>query len=289
VLSAEEERFHFGMWAINKSPLIIGAALNPNISQTSFDIMSNEEVIAINQDSLARQARLVRRDTEGEWDIWLGELSGSRQVLGVANWKNDSQTVDVDLASLGVSANVRDVWAMKDLGTMCGSQSVDLAGHELRLWVLSEIIASAPLMSSAYYSSANASLCGSARFVSCTNDTCLPTGSKVANIELGASVTFSNINVQSPGKTLMSVDFVDYDYAFTTAWDWGDNTRNMTIVVNGRDTTRYAFPLSGGNWEESGQLYIEVDGFVNGTGNSVVFSGSGNSSAPDLVGFRIFE
>jgi hypothetical protein len=65
------------MWAINKSPLIIGAALDPErISQSSLAIMENKEVIAINQDALAQQAMLVRRDTEEEWDIWMGKLSG---------------------------------------------------------------------------------------------------------------------------------------------------------------------------------------------------------------------
>jgi hypothetical protein len=57
------------MWAINKSPLIIGAALDPKrLSKASLDILSNKEIIAINQDSLAKQAQLVRRNTEDEWD-----------------------------------------------------------------------------------------------------------------------------------------------------------------------------------------------------------------------------
>lgn len=54
-LSADEERFYFGMWAINSSPLVLGAALDPNrLSQTSLEIMSNKEVIALNQDALAK-------------------------------------------------------------------------------------------------------------------------------------------------------------------------------------------------------------------------------------------
>jgi hypothetical protein len=55
------------MWAINKSPLIIGAALDPDrLDKVSLDILSNKEVIALNQDSLAKQAQLVRRNTEDE-------------------------------------------------------------------------------------------------------------------------------------------------------------------------------------------------------------------------------
>lgn len=145
-LSEEEERFHFGMWAINKSPLIIGAAVDPEkLNQHSLDIMSNKEVIALNQDPMAKQAQLVRRYTEEEYDIWLGELSGSRQILGVANWRNDSQNVEIDLASFGISnAQARDVWAAKDLGVVEGVQTLALAGHELRLWILSDATAAAP-------------------------------------------------------------------------------------------------------------------------------------------------
>jgi alpha-galactosidase len=250
--------------------------------------MENKEVIAINQDSLAKQAQLVRRNTEKEWDVWLGELSGSRQILGVANWKNDSQSVELDLATFGIaSAQARDVWAAKELGAVSKTQNVSLAGHELRLWLLSDIVPASPLLST-YYNTANASTNGSARTSTCPAGTCLPTGTKVG-IDAGSSVTFLNVHAQSSGKKIMGVDFVNYDYAFTTAWGLGDNIRNMTIAINGGKATRWAFPLSGGNWNESGRLMIEADGFVQGTQNVLTFAGFGNSTAPDLVGFEVLE
>jgi alpha-galactosidase len=290
-ISMEEERFHFGMWAINKSPLIIGAALDPaRLSNTSLQIMSNKEVIAINQDSLAKQAELVRRATEEQWDIWLGDLAGSRQVLGVANWKNDSQSVQVDLTSLGIaSARARDVWAAKDVGMVKGTQNITLAGHEMRLWLLSSITAAAPLASTGYHDVSSAAMNGMAQANTCPAGTCLPTGTKIGNIGMGGTATFTDISTNSSGKKLMGIDFLNYDYAFTTAWDWGDNTRNMTIAVNGERAKRWAFPLSGGDWYESGRLLIEADGFVQGAQNIVTFAGYGNSSGPDLVGFEVLE
>ncbi|KAH8719190.1 alpha-galactosidase precursor [Phaeosphaeriaceae sp. PMI808] len=289
-LSAEEERFHFGMWAINKSPLIIGAALDPNrLSKSSLAILENKEVIAINQDPLVKQAQLVRRHTEEEWDIWMGELSGSRRVVGIANWRNNSQSVEFDLASLGVgSAKARDIWAAKDLGAVSKTQRISLAGHEMRLWILSDIVASTPLKSAAYYNAADATRSGSVQVAKCSAGTCLPAGSKVRNINTSGKVSF-NVSAQSAGRKVLGVDFVNYDYAFTNAWDWGDNARNMTIAVNGQKAKRWAFPLSGGNWEESGRLSIEADGFVKGAGNTVTFSGFGTNFAPDLVGLEILE
>lgn len=290
-LSLQEEKFHFSMWAINKSPLNIGAPADPELMPVaSLDVFRNEEVIAINQDSLGKQARLVRRYTEEEWDIWAGELSGSRMVLGVANWKNDSQTVEVDLLAANVSsASARDVWAAQDLGTISGVQTLELAGHEMRLLVLSDIVAPASLpTSTGYYSAANAMLTGNATKVACEAINCAPTGSKVSIAGQGASVAFDSVVASSEGKKLVGVDFINYDIALDSAWDYGSNTRNLTVAVNGGAPKRWAFPISGGDWFESDRMFIEIDGFVAGD-NEVAFAASGDSSAPDLVGFEVFE
>jgi len=279
------------MWAINKSPLVIGAAIE--VSSTpmeSLDILGNSEVVAINQDPLAKQAQLARRYTEEEWDIWIGELSNSRKVLGIANWKNSSQTVQVDLNSLGIkSANARDIWAKTDLGSKSGVQTVSLLGHQLQLWVLTNVTESTPLQSTVYYSAATAKLAGSAAINSCGTNTCLPTGKKVGNIGSGASVTFSSVSAASAGLKVLSVDFINYEIATDTAWGWGDNARNMTIAVNGQKSKRWDFPISGGDWSETGSLMVEVDGFKQGDTNQVVFSSFESGWAPDLVGFKVLQ
>ncbi|KAI1144403.1 carbohydrate-binding module family 35 protein [Hypoxylon sp. FL0543] len=290
-LSLQEEKFHFSMWAINKSPLNIGAPTGPRLtSSASLDVLRNKEVIAINQDSLGMQARLIRRYTEEEWDVWAGELSGSRIVLGIANWKNDSQKVEIDLSAVNVSeAFVRDVWAAEDLGIISGVQEVDLAGHEMRLLVLSDIIApSSQPKPTGYYAAANATLSGNATGVACDARDCAPASSKVSITGQGASAAFTSVAAGSAGKKLVRVDFINHDLALDSAWDWGSNTRNMTVAVNGGTPKRWAFPISGGDWYESDRMFIEVDGFVAGE-NRVEFAPSGDSAAPDLVGFELFE
>lgn len=54
-LTTAEERAHFGLWAISKSPLILGCDLT-KISASSLAIITNKAVIAINQDSLGKAA-----------------------------------------------------------------------------------------------------------------------------------------------------------------------------------------------------------------------------------------
>lgn len=190
VLSEEEERFHFGMWAINKSPLIIGCPVDgsANVPKSSMNIMGNREVVAINQDPLGAQAQLVRRYTEEEWDVWAGNLSGSRMVVALANWKSGSSSVAVDLAAvLGISsANARDVWAAKDLGAISGTYQKTLAPHQLHILVLSDIVRSTVSKTAVgYYAANSAAVSGSATKSSCSSTQCLPTHSKVGNISQG--------------------------------------------------------------------------------------------------------
>ncbi|KAF2661108.1 carbohydrate-binding module family 35 protein [Lophiostoma macrostomum CBS 122681] len=290
-LSAEEERFHYSMWAINKSPLLIGAKLDSTLPAASLKTLSNQDVISINQDPLSKQARLVKRYTEEEWDVWLGELSENRQVLGIANWRNESQSVELDLRSIGIGeANAKDVWAAESLGSLQRNLTIDLTAHEMKLLLLTNITApQVPFESTGYYPASNASLSGSATLSTCPNGTCHPTGLKAADIGQDASITFRSIKAKSSGSKLLGVDFINYDYATTTAWDWGSNTRNLSVEVNGGQSKRWAFPLSGENWYETGRLSIEADGFVAGASNEVVFRAVGNSSAPDIVGFEVFE
>lgn len=304
-LSYEEEKFHFGMWAINKSPLTIGAPMGSAVTNAkSLEIISNKEVIAINQDSLGKQAELVRRYTTAQYDVWLGELSDSRLVLGLANWANDTQTVTVSLPNdLGIaSATARDAWAALDVGPLNTTYTTDLVGHELRLLVLSDVVkAEKQPQSVGYYAAAtNATYSGAAinnPNPGCGPGQCLPVGSKVTGIGQGqanAAVRFAGVTATTAGTKLVGIDYINYDIAMATAWEFGDNTRNMTIAVNQPDMstgTRVAFPISGGNWFESGRLYVYVDGFTEGSENNVIFTAYGDAEtfAPDLVGFEVFE
>ncbi|KAI1413549.1 carbohydrate-binding module family 35 protein [Hypoxylon sp. FL1857] len=290
-LSIQEEKFHFGMWAINKSPLNIGAPTDSKLTPAaSLDVLRNKEIIAINQDSLGKQARLVRRYTEEEWDIWAGELSNSRIILGIANWKNDSQAVEFDLDVANVSsARARDVWAANDIGTISGVQKLKLAGHEMRLLVLSSIVAPISLpRSTGYYAAADATFSGNTSEIICDRGNCAPVGNKVSITGQEAIVTFGSVVAHSEGEKLLGIDFINHELALDSAWDWGSNTRNLTVAVNGGTPKRWAFPISGGDWYESDRMHIEIDGFVAGE-NRIEFAPSGDSTAPDLVGFELFE
>ena len=59
-MTMEEYKVHFGLWAVSKAPLIIGCDIN-SISKEVFDLLTNPEVIAVDQDSLGIQGRKIIR------------------------------------------------------------------------------------------------------------------------------------------------------------------------------------------------------------------------------------
>src|SRR6185295_13858558 len=78
-MTTNEYRAHFSLWAILAAPLIAGNDLR-NMSPEIKAILTNKELIAINQDPLGRQASRVWK--EGDLEIWAKPLKdGSRAVL----------------------------------------------------------------------------------------------------------------------------------------------------------------------------------------------------------------
>ena len=61
-MTLEEYKMHFGLWALSKAPLLIGCDIN-TMTKEIYDILTNKEIIAINQDPLGIQGRKVWSQT----------------------------------------------------------------------------------------------------------------------------------------------------------------------------------------------------------------------------------
>ncbi|KAK6593434.1 Alpha-galactosidase D [Botrytis cinerea] len=99
IFTTAEEQTHFSLWAILKSPLVIGAALKDSltsISSASLAILSNKDVISYNQDSLGVAASFRRRWTTDGYEVWAGPLSGGRTVVAVINLQNTAKTLTLN-------------------------------------------------------------------------------------------------------------------------------------------------------------------------------------------------
>ncbi|KAK5108217.1 hypothetical protein LTR62_008673 [Meristemomyces frigidus] len=138
-LSAAEERAHFGLWAIAKSPLIIGTDLS-KISASSLAILKNAGLIAINQDSLGKAAsyfhpKNVAGPTSGQlYPYWAGPLSDG-VVLGLVA-SNGAQSFTVNFADVpGLGAGSFAWKEMYSGKTGTGTTvSISLASHDMAVY-----------------------------------------------------------------------------------------------------------------------------------------------------------
>ncbi|HEY8955016.1 alpha-galactosidase, partial [Chitinophaga sp.] len=120
-LTNEEDKSHFSLWCILSSPLILGNDLT-NLSQQTKDILTNTEVIAVNQDTTGLQARLIADNGKG-LQIWAKNLNGriSKEravVLFNAGETTEDMTVSWRMLHLKGNIKVRDLWAHRDLSAL---------------------------------------------------------------------------------------------------------------------------------------------------------------------------
>jgi alpha-galactosidase len=116
-LTPSESRAHFSFWALFAAPLIAGNDLR-SMSPETRDILTNAEVIAVDQDPLGIQGRRIR--DEGAKEMWMKPLAdGSRAVI-LFNRGTEPGDISVSWEELGLfasgQAQVRDLWKKTDLG-----------------------------------------------------------------------------------------------------------------------------------------------------------------------------
>ncbi|KAJ3210488.1 hypothetical protein HDU67_005253 [Dinochytrium kinnereticum] len=121
-MTKSEYRAHFSIWSALKSPLLLGNDLR-SMTKDTVDIITNEEVIAINQDSLGVSAKRVMRTDDG-LEIWAGPLANGDKILVALN--RGSEKVDGFLLGMNLifgskggkflkqSVKARDLWKKTD-------------------------------------------------------------------------------------------------------------------------------------------------------------------------------
>ncbi len=129
-LSDIEARAHFSLWAILASPLMAGNDLR-TMSATTREILTNQEVLAVNQDPLGRQGR--RATKRGDLEVWSRELyDGSRAVV-LFNRGDSEAEIGVNWPDIGypsrIEASIRDLWRHADVGRFARGWSARVPAH----------------------------------------------------------------------------------------------------------------------------------------------------------------
>ena len=127
-MSLNESRAHFSIWCMLAAPLIAGNDLRSMNAET-LTVLSNKEVIGIDQDSLGIQGfRHTAKDSvetwlkplkNGEWAVCLLNRSTTPRVVAL-DWKTFSVTDSLSNRTLNTSAKevykLRDLWLKKNVG-----------------------------------------------------------------------------------------------------------------------------------------------------------------------------
>ena len=104
-----------------------------SMSSETRDILTNKEVIAIDQDPLGVQGHRIRKS--GSAEVWEKTLEGNRHAVILFNRGSSEQTIAVSWYEIGLpveaAPSVRDLWAGKDLGAVKGTFSAKVAPHDV--------------------------------------------------------------------------------------------------------------------------------------------------------------
>lgn len=136
-MTTEEDKTHFGMWCIMNSPLLIGCDLS-TIKATTLSLLKNEELIALNQDTLYQQAYIAGLSNGCHILVKdLETLNGTKRAFAIYNPNDAARKAYVDFAQLDLGGEVRlrDVFQKKDLGTFTDKYEVNVPAHGTRIYV----------------------------------------------------------------------------------------------------------------------------------------------------------
>ncbi len=116
------------LWSILPSPLMLGSDLT-QLDPWTLALITNPEVLAVNQDPLGCAGRVI--STDGQKEVWLKRLSDGSLALGFFNRSCVDGPVALDTARLGLKspATVRDLWARRDLGPLGSTLSIPVPAH----------------------------------------------------------------------------------------------------------------------------------------------------------------
>jgi alpha-galactosidase len=116
-MTFDEYKAHFSLWSMMASPLMAGNDIR-EMSEETRAILLNREVIAVNQDSLGVQGRVIMDRGYGG-QVWMKPLADGSRAVALLNLRPDSLGLYVRWKDIGLPngpARVRDLWAHRDLG-----------------------------------------------------------------------------------------------------------------------------------------------------------------------------
>jgi alpha-galactosidase len=127
-MNHDEYTTHMSLWVLLAAPLLAGNDL-ANMTPETLDLLTNKEVIAVDQDAKGVQGRRVAQ--EGPLEVWAKPLADGGVAVGLFNRGESVNPVTIRFKDIGMqgSARVRNLWMHKDLGSFNGSYTAEIPRH----------------------------------------------------------------------------------------------------------------------------------------------------------------
>ncbi len=127
-LSPNEQYTHISLWCLLSAPLLIGCDLD-RLDEFTTSLLTNDEVLDIDQDSLGKAARQVAHT--GGALVYVKELEDGSRAVGLFNTNKFAGEVHAKWSDLGLSGRqtVRDLWRQQDVGTFDGEYVATVPPH----------------------------------------------------------------------------------------------------------------------------------------------------------------
>jgi alpha-galactosidase len=127
-LTPNEQYTHISLWCLLCSPLLIGCDM-AQLDDFTLGLLTNDEVLEVNQDPLGKQAGLVFR--KGNLEVWAKDMQDGSKAVGLFNRGRVESPLTVKWSDLGISGTqvVRDLWRQKDLGTFDAKFTAKVGRH----------------------------------------------------------------------------------------------------------------------------------------------------------------
>ncbi len=127
-LTPDEQYTHMSQWCLLSAPLLLGCDLK-RLDDFTLNLLTNGEVLAVNQDPLGKQALPVVKKEDIQ--VWMKDLYDGSKALGIFNLGKGAENFTLKLGELGLEQDVliRDLWRQKDLGHFKDTFAARLPSH----------------------------------------------------------------------------------------------------------------------------------------------------------------
>lgn len=124
----DEQRTLMSLWSIAPSPLMLGALLT-DLDAPTLELITNDEVLAVNQDALGAKAKRVSQKDGAE--VWVKPLQNGDKAVALFNRGDKPTEVEVLWSEAGFAGSraIRDLWTHKNLGAFNDKFSASVPPH----------------------------------------------------------------------------------------------------------------------------------------------------------------